>query len=160
LALCELYAGVVPEGDPLGAEAYGMLLESLESLQHHPEPLVALTWCEMRLLEWSGFCPSLEYAVDDGRRLDLTEVWVSPEAGGFVSTEGAAPYADRFPAAYEVLVGLARTSELDAPPPRLKRNDECLLTLFPFWRSILNGPLPANESLLGELRHRLSQSQE
>ncbi len=159
LCLCELYAGVVPAGDPLGAEAYPLLVQALQALQDHPRPLVALVWAEMQLLEWSGFSPSLEVAVDSDEPLPRGVSWVSPQAGGFVSPPGAIEYPDRFRAPYEVLTGLARVAECEEPPPNLKLHEECLVALFPFWRNIVEGPLLANESMLVELRHRLSQSQ-
>lgn len=152
LALTELYAAVIPWGEPL-EEAYELLVISLASVESHPKPIVAAVWAELKLLEISGFQPQFDVCVSDGQPVREAEAWLSPQAGGYVNASDAFHYTDRIKARAEVLYGLARCGELDEPPANLKFADECFTTLFPFWRHIAETPLPANEGLVSEIRH-------
>lgn len=157
LALTELYDALMPYEQPL-EEAYELLLVSLATLEHHEKPVVALVWCELRLLEVSGFMPSFDRCVATGNAVAEANAFLSPDAGGYISDPEAMQFTDRVRVRAEVLYGLARTAELDEAPPNLKYAEEALLALMPFWRHVASMPLPANESCLGEVRHKLSTS--
>ncbi|MBN9500858.1 MAG: DNA repair protein RecO [Armatimonadetes bacterium 55-13] len=152
LALVELYAAIVPFEEPF-EEAFDLLLASLEALDGHPKAVVAAVWAELRLLDISGYLPPFDTCLSDGEGIREAEPWLSPRAGGYVNAADAIRYVDRFQTRAEVLVGLARTAELDSPPMNLKFADECLAALLPFWRHIAEMALPANESYVGEVRH-------
>lgn len=152
LALLELYAAVLPWEEPMEG-AFELLVISLKAIETHPKPVVALVWAELKLLEESGFLPPFDSCIVTGVKVQEGNPWLSPMAGGYVSLPSAGDYRDRFQTRAEVLYGLARAAELDDPPPNLKFADECLLALNPFWRHIVDAPLPANEAVKKELRH-------
>jgi len=152
LALTELFAAVLPFGEPF-EEAYDLLLQALGVLEKHEKPLVALVWAELRLLMISGFLPQFDACVTDGEEIREAQPWLSPQAGGYINAADAMRYTDRIQTRAEVLYGLSRCAELDAPPPNLKFADECLIVLMPFWRHIADMALPANEGVVSEIRH-------
>ncbi|AIE88034.1 DNA repair protein RecO [Fimbriimonas ginsengisoli] len=153
LALVELYAAVLPVEQPF-PEAYELLNESLRHLERHAKPLIALLWAEAKLLEISGFMPQFDRCVVTGEPLAEANPFVSPRAGGYVADAVAGPYVDRFRTRAEALYGLARLPTLDAPPANMKFADEALADLLPFWQAIAEAPLPANEAVVREARHK------
>lgn len=152
LALCELYAAVLPWQEPF-PEAHELLTISLHHLEGHPKPLVALIWAQVALLNLSGFLPEFGSCVVSGEAIRVAEPFVSPQAGGFVCDAAAVTFVDRFATRAEVLYGLVRLPVLDEPPPHLKFAEETLGVLLPFWRHIAEMPLPANEAVVAEVCH-------
>lgn len=153
LALTELYAAILPWGEPMDS-VFDLLVNSLKAIELHPKPVVALVWAELKLMEQSGYLPPFDTCIATGQNVQEANPWLSPMAGGYVSLPSAFDYADRFETRAEVLWGLTQTAELTEPPPNLKFSDECLIALIPFWRHIVDAPLPANESVKNELRHQ------
>lgn len=153
LALLELYAAVLPHEQPF-PEAHELLVASLKFLETHPKPLVALLWAEVRLLDISGFMPQFDVCVATGDRISEATPFVSPSAGGYVCEPSAGPYVDRYRTRAEVLYGLAKLPELEAPPMNMKFSEEAVADLLPFWRAIAEAPLPANEAVVREARHQ------
>jgi recombinational DNA repair protein (RecF pathway) len=153
LALCELYSAVLPWEEPL-PEAYDLLTQSLESLEKHQKPVVAFVWSQLQLMSLAGFLPAFDRSCVDDEPVKEAFPWVSPHAGGYLNQEDALRFTDRVQTRAEVLYGLARTSELEAPPPNLKFADEAAILLLPFWRNIADTLLPANESCIAEIRER------
>lgn len=151
LALTELYAAVLPFEQP-DPDAFELLRRSLEHLERHSRPLVALIWCEVRLLETAGFMPQFDRSVVSGSPMAESQCWLSPSAGGYVRPLEAETMIDRFTAPVEVLMGLSRIGQFEAPPSNLKMALECLGALLPFWRHIADMALPANEALIQHLR--------
>lgn len=152
LALCELYAAVLPWEEPQ-PESFDLLVRSLEFLEKHPRPAVALAWGEVMLLELSGFQPCFESCVVTGAPLAGTNPFVSPSAGGYVCEAAAVDFTDRFRTRLEPLVGLSRIGQFEEPPLNFKFVEEALADLLPFWRHIAETALPANEAAIAELRH-------
>ncbi|HTQ10673.1 MAG TPA: DNA repair protein RecO [Fimbriimonadaceae bacterium] len=152
LALCELHSAILPWEEP-SPEAYDLLARCLGELEGHTKPLVAMVWAEIQLLALSGFLPAFDRSCLDGEPVKEAQPWVSAHAGGYVSDADALRFTDRVRTRAEVLYGLARTAELEEPPPNLKFADECLGVLLLFWRQIAEAPLPANESCVAEVRH-------
>jgi DNA repair protein RecO (recombination protein O) len=152
LALCELYAAVLPLDQPF-PEAHELLHASLRHLETHPKPIVALVWAEVQLLAISGFMPQFERCVTTDEAVTEAEPFLSPRAGGYVCDAAASPHTDRFRTRVEVLYGLARLPELEAPPANLRFASMTLADLLPFWRAIAEAPLPANEAAVREARH-------
>lgn len=146
LALAELYAAVCPYEQPF-PEAFELLRDSLVALEHHEKPLVALVWAQARLLAVSGFMPQLERCVDTDEPVQEAEPFLSPRAGGLISTAAAIQFTDRVRTRFEAVVGILKSSELETPPPNLKFAPECLRALLPFWRHIAEAPLPACEGV-------------
>jgi len=155
LALVELYDAVLPLEEPL-PEAYALLVKSLVALEHHPVPVVAGVWAQLALMQHAGFLPSFLACAPSGRSLAESRVFLSPHAGGYVSSSHAGAYTDRYESTPEVLIGLARTAELDDPPQVLRFAAECYLALQPFWREIAGRALPAAQAAANEVRTTLS----
>lgn len=157
LALVELYDAVIPMEEE-SPEAFDLLALSLGFLEQTEKPEATLVWTELRLLELSGSAPSFEVCAITGAAVASGMNWVSPMAGGVVADLASTEYGDRFQVQAEILVGLGRTAPLETPPPKLKYAAECLLALAPFWRALAGTALPANESLLGDLRAELTRT--
>jgi DNA repair protein RecO (recombination protein O) len=151
MALVELYAAVVPLEQP-DPEAYELLKVSLEALEIHEKPIVALVWSEVKLLETAGFMPQFGECAVSGEAVGGGSCWVSPTAGGYVASGYAERFVDRFQVAPKVLAGLSRIGSLEQPPGNLKMALACLSALLPFWRHFAETALPANEALLGHLK--------
>lgn len=152
LALAELYAAVLPIDEPF-PEAYDLLVFSLRHLEVHPKPLAALLWAQVQLLSISGFLPQFGSCVVTNAPIAEADPFLSPRAGGYVTDSAAGPFMDRFRSRAEVLYGLSRLPDLDAPPPNFKFGQEAIADLLVFWRAIAEMPLPANEMLVKEVRH-------
>ena len=152
LALTELYAAILPWGEPNDI-AFDLLLSSLEVIERHPKPIVAVVWAELKLLEEAGYLPPFDRCVITDVPVQEAAPWVSPTAGGYVVLSQAVNYRDSFQTRAEVLFGLARAAELNQPPGNLKYAAEGLMLLSRFWDHIIDAPLPANEVIKNELRH-------
>ncbi len=155
LALVELYAAVLPLDEPF-PEAYELLGRSLRHLEAYGKPIVALVWAEVQLLMIGGFMPQFDRCVVTDKEITEGRPFLSPRAGGYVSDDAAVAYTDRFRTRAEVLYGLVRLPEFDAPPENMKFVEEALADLLPFWQSIAETQLPANETAVKEFRHRES----
>lgn len=153
IALAELYAAVIPYEQP-DPEGFELLLLSLQWLEKHEKPMVALAWAEVQLMSSEGFLPQFDRSPLSDSPIAEAQPYVSPTAGGYVREEEALRFSDRFRCRAEALYGLAKIAELDSPPSNLKFADECLIALLPFWRHIAETGLPANESCIAELRHQ------
>lgn len=150
LALAELYAAVTHPGQ-VDPDLFDLLIVSLEVLASLPEPKAAMVWAELRLMEIEGVAASWTHCTARGTTLAENPAWVSPSAGGHLSAVAALEARDRFQAPAEVLIALDKTAMLEAPPPRIKRVDECLAVLHRFWLHHAHGPLPANKAMMEAL---------
>lgn len=150
LSLLELFAVSTPFESPVDG-LFEILVTTLEAMEAADDPLPALVWAEAKLLDAEGVHPDWAVCVDTGSPLVDNPSWVSPTAGGPVTQKGAEFHPDAFPASAEVLISLRRTSELEAPPDRLRYARECLIVLFRFWRHTLGERLPASEALVHSL---------
>lgn len=146
LGLAELYATVTQVGQ-IEPELFDLLQLSLQNLESHSFPAAALVWAELQLMRTEGVLPQWETCVETGRPIRAGVNRVSPAAGGLVDASVTAE-VDQFEVAAEVLIGLARTAELDSPPLNLKRSEDCLWVLHRFWLHLAHGPLPAHSSLV------------
>ncbi len=153
LALAELNAAVLPVDEPF-PEAFELLVRSLNYLESHDKPAVALVWAEVRLLALTGFMPQFERCVVTDQTIAEARPYVSPRAGGYVHESAAVEYTDRFRTRAEVLYGLSRLPDLEEPPGNMKFVEEALCDLLPFWQYIAEAQLPANEAAVREFRHR------
>ena len=151
LALLEVCDAILPYHEPF-PEAYELLASCLESLQSHEKPRVAFVWVQLAFMKLTGFVPQLAECVQTGSEVLEARPFVSPTAGGYVVAERAQFIYDRFQVKAEVLYGLAKTADLETPPPNLKLAEECLIVLFPFWRHIADRPLPGLEACINDLR--------
>lgn len=151
LATVELFAAIVPYEEP-DPDVYDLLVRGLRAIESQPRPLAATAWVQVALLGHAGFMPSFGTCVVTSEPLREGEPFLSPRAGGYVSDAAASAYSDRFRVRAEVPLNLDRLAPLEAPPTNLRFAEETLSALFPFWRHVADTPLPALESLMGELR--------
>ncbi|RYG48667.1 DNA repair protein RecO [bacterium] len=156
LGLAELYGVVLPEQQP-DPEAFDLLRRSLEALESHPRPDVALLWAETKLMEHTGFFPSLDACVDTGEGIVGDSCWLSPMAGGVVSDLSSNRYGDRLRSSPEIVTALLRLPEFEEPPSNVKRTPEALLALVPFWRNIAESNLPAHSAAMDAIRLVVAQ---
>jgi len=124
-------------------------------LEVHPKPLIALVWAELKLMEQRGVLPQFSVCVLTGKPVQEANPPVSPHAGGYVVLGRIETYTDRVQTLAEVLYGLVALTELEEPPANFKHAEESLWVLYPFWKAIADRPLPANESVVREIRHAL-----
>lgn len=151
LAVLEIAAAVLPHEQP-APEAFSLLVSSLKYLEAHPKPLVVFAWAEVKLLDLAGFMPELGQCIVTRTAMNDAMPFLSPHAGGYVSAEAAVRYTDRFQTRAEVLYGISALAETDEPPANLKFVEETISALLPFWRAVADTALPANESLVREMR--------
>lgn len=157
LALAELYEAVVPYEEP-SPEPFGCLFDSLCALEAHEKPEVAYAWAQLVLLELSGFMPQWDRCCGCGSEVREARPWLSPQVGGYLCARCAGFYADRLQTRAEVLYGLSRLVGLPEAPPNLKFCHETLIALMPFWRHIVEGPLPACEQALAMSLEKVKSS--
>jgi DNA repair protein RecO (recombination protein O) len=150
LAIAEIVSGVTPHERP-DAELFGTVLLALRHLEEHPRPSVALAWAEVALLQVLGHLPSFDRCAETGQPIREAEPYFCPSAGGYLIQELALPKADKVRTKAEVLVGLARLTEQDAPPPNLKLVAESLRLLETLWREVAGVKLPAHQRFLEAL---------
>lgn len=147
LALAELYGTVIPYEEP-SSEPFRSLLDSLRYLETHDKPVVAYIWSQLLLLNLSGFLPQWDVCCGCGCSVKEANPWLSPQAGGYLCASCASPFTDRYQTRAEVLYGLSRLGEWEEPPPSLKKRHETVMAMMPFWRNIVETPLPACEQAL------------
>ncbi|MHB8636840.1 MAG: DNA repair protein RecO [Fimbriimonadaceae bacterium] len=142
LALTEFAAAVLPWESPL-PDTFEVLTCGLHGLESHAQPLAALCWALVKLLEVSGFLPQFDVCVETGASIQEAFGSLSASAGGYVVEAHAARFQDCYRVQAEVLVALARLAELAEPPPRLKLDSACFMALYPLCRAVADAPLSA-----------------
>jgi len=147
LVLAEIAAETTPHERPEEA-LFGFTVAALRFIEVHEQPLVALVWAGVRMLEITGHLPSFVRCAETGVKIREAEPFVVPAAGGYVVAERAVTMAGRFQTKAEFLVGLAKLAELDLPPDRFKQVHASLRLLEVFWQDIAGGRLRALRSLL------------
>lgn len=153
LSLAELAASVIPYHEPSEA-TFGMVVGALTAIAMHTDVNVAAVWGQLKLMEEAGFLPSFETCVVTGEQIGETYGYLAPSMGGFVSGHHSDASGDRYLVRAEALIGLAKTSELATPPPRLKFSEECLEALLPVWRHITESNLPATVNFVQSIRQQ------
>lgn len=141
-ALAELFIACNPEGQ-ISKDAFELLLKSLRSLDSNDDPKPAFAWSSLRLLELEGILPTWLQCAVTQQRIEENPAMVSPAAGGYVGSQSAFQFRDRFSVSAETLIGLAKLRELADPPTRLKEADSAIRTLYAFWVAAAHKPLPA-----------------
>lgn len=150
MAMVELVAVHVPYEAPR-PDVFDALSTALSVLGGDGDPAIPLVWFAARLLVAEGQMPDWSHCAVTGTPIKATTVWYSAGAGGAVLESEAGRFADSRKASREALVGIARTAELDRPPQRLKRSNECSAVLFRFWQGVADSPLPAWEAAVRSL---------
>ena len=146
LAYLELCEQVLPYG-LVEAETFQTINLCLEHLDSHPKPLIANVWCQVKLLEVTGHLPSFESS-EDGTDLSPGLNWYSLEAGGLCSFATASTVRDSFQVSAEILLALARLTDLDSPPGNIVEAKGCNSVLFRTWLQIVQAELSATKTLL------------
>ncbi len=152
LAFTELAAGIAT--DPSIAEPlFKHAVTTLRLFETHEHPLVVSIWSHLVLLDLEGVLPSFDRCVVTGEVLSENPALVSLAGGGYVRRGHAAEFMDTIPAQAEVLLALAKTVELDQPPPRIKLSIPTFRLLARFDEEAAHGSLPALRRLVQELDH-------
>ncbi len=151
LSWIELFSQVMPYEECF-EEAFELCFQTLEALEKHANPMVALAWAEVKLLEITGFLPSFNRCVLTDSKILESEAYISPASGGYVVADRAQQISDRYLVRAEVLYGLSALVALDRPPVSMKFTQECLFALQPIWEAVTESPLLARQHLLSSLR--------
>lgn len=149
-AFAEVAAGVIPWEEP-DEGPVDFVERALAAIDGHARPLAAAVWAQVGLLQLSGFLPDFSACVVTGVPVREANPFLSPLAGGLLSESAAVGFSDRFRVRSEVVIALLRLGELESPPDNLKFAADCFRALVPFWRTILESPLPCTEAALAEL---------
>lgn len=147
LAFAELIASTTPHERP-ELDLFPFTLVALKSIELHEKPLVALAWCELKLLAIVGHLPSFDACVETGLPIQEAAPLFSPSGGGYVVASAGQSLPDRIRTTPEVLIGLAKLAELEEPPRNFKRVEDSLKLLHQVWREIAGRPLPAHEAVI------------
>ncbi len=150
LAFLETVEYLLPEGEP-APEIFDLALKALEGLSTSREPLGALAWADLKLMEASGFAPEFRVSVLTRKPLVGERRWLSPRAGGAVNESEREGAEDRFPVRKEVAIALAKLQDREAPPEYLRYAPEVTSALLSFWQEFIAHPLPARQALRGSL---------
>ncbi len=150
LALAELAAGVIPHDHPADEE-FGFMVRALHDLEIHEKPLVAFVWAQVRLMELAGFWPRFDRCALTDVAIQEAQPYVSPHAGGYIVADRAFAFNDSFQTKAEVLYGLTALSECEAPPLNLKEAAGSMRVLVPFWRAIIDRPIPAMDAVVTQI---------
>ncbi|MEI8280857.1 MAG: DNA repair protein RecO [Armatimonadota bacterium] len=151
LSWIELFSQVMPYEECF-EEAFELCFRALEALEKHANPMVALVWSEVKLLEITGFLPSFNRCVFTDSKILESEAYLSPASGGYVVFAEAQQISDRYLVRAEVLYGLSALVSLESPPSNMKFIHECLFALHPIWEAVTESPLLARQHLLSSLR--------
>lgn len=142
LALAEIVEAVaVP--NQAADDLFDQFKLSLTYLSHHENPAVCFTWSLLQLMDIEGRQPSWNRCVTTGVAVSENPAWVSPLAGGYISSGSHHDAQDRFQVRAEVLLGLQALGGLAAPPPKLRYVEEATRVLYDFWLEYAHKPLPA-----------------
>lgn len=145
LAFLETVEYLLPEAEP-APEIFDLTVRALEGIETSKEPLGALAWADLKLMEDSGFAPEFRVSVVTGAPLVGERRWLSPRAGGAVnpSDEGA---EDRFAVLREVAIALAKLQDREGPPDYLQYAPQVTVALLAFWHEFIGHALPARQVL-------------
>lgn len=149
LAWTEALDALLPELEPQ-PEAFELCLVALRGIEAAREPLGALCWADLKLLELSGFGPTFSVSVVSGAALS-GEIAISPSLGGAILAREAGGTMDAKPVQREIVLTLAKVQALDSPPDFVKRADEVTRALLPFWKDTASRELPARQNLVESL---------
>jgi DNA repair protein RecO (recombination protein O) len=123
-------------------EMFALFQAGISEIATSKKPAIVAIFTELKLLMLSGFMPSFMTCVECGARANHIEEAFSSTQGGFVCQKHSAELRDRIVVRFEVLVGLDKLKDLDAPPVNLKFAVECYQLLTKLWRACLETPLP------------------
>ena len=131
---------------------FELVKTSLTGLSEQYDPDIVYCWFAARLMMLEGQMPEWRVCSLSHRALSTTPVWVSPAAGGAVHDDVAERFADRWRVSAEALIGAEKVAELESPPTKMKRKEECASLLHRFWQGALDAALPAGEAAIRSIR--------
>lgn len=148
LAFLETVDALMQEGDP-AEEVLNVCRVALDGIEKAKEPLGALCWGDLCLLQTTGYAPEFGVSVANGNALKGSRIALSPEAGGALN-DGEAELRSKIVDA-EIVITLAKMQSLDCPPDFVKRAADCVRALSPFLSAYSHSDLPARRSLLNAI---------
>lgn len=146
LVFAEVVDAVLPPEEPQ-PEVFDLCLIALRGIEVSREPLGALAWADLRLMELAGFRPEFSVSAVSGKSPGSV-CYLSPSAGGVVLPQEVADLRDAKETAREIVVTLAKLQSLDSPPEFIKRAEETARAICRFWSEIAGRELPARKRLL------------
>lgn len=150
LGLAEFFAHTTVEGMPT-PESFDTLHAGLAALETHENPIAAMVWALSQALELEGVWPDWIHCAHHGTEPTVSPCFVAPSAGGFVCDQCPPRHSDGIWVRSEVLIGLARIAELNAPPTNFKFASEALYVTVIFAIHNAHAALPALQSALEAL---------
>ncbi len=133
---------------PDSIDLYGLVIDCLQQIESFSNWKSAFVWAQAKLMEAEGLHPSWLVCSATSSPVQENPAFVSPSAGGYVSSEVRAQFNDVVIASVEALMAMDRIVELEKPPQNILEADECLKLLFVFWQHHLESKLPSFRSLL------------
>jgi DNA repair protein RecO (recombination protein O) len=154
LSLAEIVAWIVQPEHGV-EEIFDATVLGLKTIEIHPNPITASVWTQLRLMQEEGISATWDCCIHDGSKLEYEKEWVSPMAGGVIKSGEIYEFRDRYLVDAKVLIGLARTAEMDLPPTQLRKEAEALQALLPFWENHIGRELPAGRAVLDLIQESL-----
>ncbi|MBA3726657.1 MAG: DNA repair protein RecO [Armatimonadetes bacterium] len=146
LVFVEVVDAVLPLEEPQ-PEVFDLCLTALRGIEIAREPLGALAWADIRLMDLAGFRP--EFSVSAvSQKAPGSVCFLSPSAGGVVLPEEVADVRDAKETPREIVVTLGKLQTLESPPEFIKRAEETARAIYRFWSEIAGRELPARKRLL------------
>lgn len=142
LAAAELVAEAMPYASP-DEDHFETFLLFMNAVGEADRWEPSLAWLGARLLAIEGRSPEWLVCMSTGEVVLEQPCWVSPRAGGCITSYEAGKYADAFCVPRETLIALQKLADRESPPTALKFAGECLKVLHRFWQAELDRPLPA-----------------
>jgi recombinational DNA repair protein (RecF pathway) len=146
LALLETVDALLPLDQP-APDVYLLCLGALTAIEAAQEPLAALCWADLKLMQEAGFSPEFAVSADSGKELRGPTLALSPSRGGALLLVESTHVTDALEVPREIVITLAKLQALQSPPEHLKRVKETASVLLAFWREFASRDLPARAVL-------------
>lgn len=144
LAFAEILDAMLPLDEPV-SQVFDIALAGLFSIESVAEPLAALSWVDLKLMEASGYSPQFSECANTGESLPAGKVFLSPASGGAVRY--GSDLRDAFQVSKEICITLAKLQQLPESPNSMKRAEEVARAVMKFWQEFSGRELPTRRAL-------------
>lgn len=145
LAVLEWVDALFPYGNP-APESLPFVVALLTVLEKVAQLEVGLIWIGLKLIQYGGFGAQFDRCNVCEAPIATVQGYSSTMSGGYLCADHATAVPDRIAVDREVLIGLQKVSELDAPPAQLRRSLDCLDYLMVYIEAIAERELAAMRS--------------
>jgi DNA repair protein RecO (recombination protein O) len=129
-------------------EAFELCVDTLGEMEVAKEPLGALCWGDLRLMEIIGHSPEFEVSVISGDAVPPSRALLCPRAGGVIHVAEAEPGVPVFDVSRETILALRKLQDSEAAPGFLRGAKAVVAALFAFWIEFLGQDLPGRRRLI------------